>query len=483
MHSPPDLPLFYGGDDFIVEVAFHEPDLRSLPPESLTQSIWEQGRFSRRALFTTDGQEIRVLDRGAPNRDSGPDFLDATVSIGDVRFTGDVEIHNASGQWFDHGHDRDERYNSVILHVTLHPDMWTGRLTRADGTVIPELVLYPLLEASLRSLLFDHLREERRSIPCASAWSAVPESVITGTIRSLGRERLKQVSGARIRPLTEGEIEQELYYRTMVALGYAKNSEPMLDVARRLPLRLARSIDRGDLEAAFLGVAGLIPEPSDLLKADRDTADYAISLRDAYERLRHVHDLVALPKSRWQFFRLRPSNFPTVRLAQAAALVAPGGWLSGDPVSVLKRAVAEAEPVRALRNALGVSLGEFWSRHVRLDRSARSGCVEIGRDRIDQIILNAVIPPMMNIARFGQDRSLPERLIDIASALPAESTEITRLYQALGTTARDALDTQGMSHLYRTHCSRVRCLSCPIGQRILKPDTIRRDRSHRTTND
>lgn len=468
MHPPSDLPLFYGSDDFLVEVALHEPDLRSAPPESLTQSIWEQRRFNTKALVTTAGQTVRIRDGGSRNGDSGPDFLNASLIIGEVLWTGDVEIHNTSGQWLDHGHHRDERYNSVVLHVTLHQDIWTGRLARADGTVIPELVLYPLLEAPLRGLLLDHLKEERPAIPCANSWSSVPESVINGTIRSLGRQRLKQANDVNTRVSSEHLIEHRLYERVMAALGYSKNAEPMLEVARRIPLKLARQLSRNDLESAYLGVAGLIPAPSDLLKADRDTADHAMALRDRFEQLRLRHDLVELPRTRWQFFRLRPSNFPTVRLAQAAALVAPGGLLYKDPLGVLELAIAEEHPVRALRNALGVSLGPFWRFHVRLDRRARKGCSDLGRDRIDQIVLNSVIPTMMELSRLRQDRNLPERLISLARALPAESTEITRVYQALGVTATNALDTQGMTHLYRTHCSRAQCLSCPIGQRILR---------------
>jgi hypothetical protein len=462
-----DLPLFYGLGDNIVEIGFHEPSSPLAVPEALTQSIWEQGRFVRRDLKTIDGRSVEIRAPGLPNPDAGPDFLRARIRIGDMEWTGDVEIHNTSAQWFEHRHHLDTRYNSVVLHVTLQADMWTGRLTRADSTTVPEIVLHPLLESTLRSLLYHFHSRDRRPIPCAGSWQSVDDALKDAVLDQMGVQRLRSRLEALPRHPSEVQLERVLYERILASLGYSKNAAPMVDLARRIPLCVARSVDPEDLEALFLGTADLLPSPADLLNADRATADRAMEYRHTFERLRHVMRLEPMRREEWLFFRLRPANFPPIRIAQAAAMIRPGGLLHANPLRTLRRVCLDTRPVRALRKSLEITLPDFWENHIRLDRRSRASTGTIGRQRIDQIILNAILPILSLLPREPGGPDYSHIAVDLARRLPAERNEVTRVFENLDTEPRSALHSQGMYALYHGSCLAARCLSCPIGGKIL----------------
>ncbi|PSQ73836.1 MAG: DUF2851 domain-containing protein, partial [Bacteroidetes bacterium QH_9_64_21] len=252
-------------------------------PEALVHDLWSQQRFDTEDLTTTNDATVTILDPGTPNTDAGPDFRNAHVRLGDMDWRGHVEIHTTSGGWFEHEHHTDPRYDSVILHVTLHPDMWTGGLLRSDESPLPEIVLYPRLETPLRELLHAfHTRTDDDTLPCASRWDEVPDETRWDWIRQLARTRMARKRDRL--PITKDDaLETALHERLFAGLGYSKNDTPMSTLAERVPPDALRALERPrDREALLLGTAGLVPEPGDLLDADRTTADYAMDLRDRF---------------------------------------------------------------------------------------------------------------------------------------------------------------------------------------------------------
>ena len=468
--SPASTPLFYGARHHVFEVTLHEPN-GSTPqvPEALLQDLWHSLRFDRSALATCDGTPVTILDPGTLNTDSGPDFLGARLRIGEIERRGAVEIHVTSSGWFRHKHHVDPRYNDVILHVALHADVWTGSLLRPDRSPIPEVILYPHLGASLRRLLHQFYTRPADEIPCASHWTSVPETLRQSTIQDLAVERLhakKDRLGATY--LHTPDVRALLHERLFAGLGYAKNTDAMTTLARRLPPSLVDRLgDPLDLEALHLGTAGLLPTPADLLQADRATADYAMALRDRFERLQDRYARPVMDRTAWRFFRLRPANFPPLRIAQGAAWFQPGGLLHTDPIGRLVDALQATDPVQALRRVLGVRPGPFWETHIRLDRATRPRNPALGRARLDALIVNAVAPALLLHAEQTDDPALEARVFDVLHRLPADQDEITRRFLALGTRPRDALHAQGLHHLYRTYCTPSHCLRCRIGQRLL----------------
>ena len=453
----------YTADGTRIAVTLHEPTdaLAERVPEAFVQDLWARQSLDPDRCQTTTGASVRIVNPGTLNTDAGPDFRDAEVRIGDVTWRGDVEVHNQSHGWRAHGHHRDARYNSVVLHVTLARDMWTGRLERADGSLLPELVLARALNKPIRTALRRFLTRSDDPILCASQWAKVDAKLRAAWMRELGHARLQRKADALTLPL-----ETALFERLCAGMGYAKNAEPMSDLAARCPLSLLRTLpDIETIEAALFGWASLLPEPEALVEAERTTADYAMLLRDRFRRVRRSHEAEPLPRTQWTFFRLRPNNFPPLRLAQLAQWVAPGGWLRTDPLDALRTAVQSDDPHAALRALLGSTPGPFWTTHRRLDRTSKPYDPALGTSRRDTLILNALVPVLLRLAQ--EEAPLRDAVRDVLRRLPASSDRITRLFRDLGTRPSNAIEAQGAHRLYRSFCTEGRCMQCAIGQAVL----------------
>lgn len=466
--------------DLVEVVTVHEPAPGdSRVPEAFVQDLWETQRFDRQHLSTTTGRSVRVVDPGTPNTDAGPDFSNAHIQIDGLDWHGDVEIHVHSGSWIDHGHDDDPRYDRVVLHVTLHADLHTGHLSRSDGTTLPEIVLAPRIERSLRSLVRSFRQRDPDTLVCAPRWGEVPEDLTRSWIRQLGRERIQTKADRVRRRIDAGaRIEDVLHERLFTALGYAKNAEPMTRLARRLPLDRVRSLSEAlDREALHLGVAGLLPAPSDLLSSDRTTADAVMDLRARFDRLTAQQPVPPMNATEWTFFRLRPNNVPPLRIAQAVAWfgedgilrrTTPGASPGRSPVDRLAGDAAGADPVPALRRRLQARPTAFWDTHYRLTHTTKPHDPSLGRTRIDTLLVNVVVPILIAQAASHHDATAEQDAWDVLGALPAARDSVVRMYKDLGTHPQSALEAQGMHALFRKLCTSGGCLQCSIGRFLLQ---------------
>ena len=463
----------YTVDDAAVAVTLHDPMPKAAVPEALVQDLWRTQRFDTGALVTHDEQPITVYDPGRLNTDAGPDFLNAHLRIGTMEWHGNVEIHVTSGTWLRHDHADDARYNSVVLHVTLYPDVWTGRLTRPDGSPLPELVLAPRLQTPLRRLLHDfRTRPSADALPCATRIDDVPEAIQHDWIRRLSRERL-QAKCERLRDASGATL---LHERLFAGLGYAKNDAPMETLAHRLPLdALSPDLSRRDLEALHFGVAGLLPTPDDLLDADRATADYAMDLRTRFARLKAQAPCAPMNREAWTFFRLRPTNFPPLRIAQGLAWLTAGSLLRTHPLATLRAALADDRPVRALRHALAATPGPFWQTHFRLVTSTKPRDPSLGRSRIDTLLVNAVLPVLLRDARDRNDAAQTDAVWSVLHDLPAARDRVVRRFRDLGVSVGSAAEAQGVHRLYRRYCRAGGCLQCAVGQHLLQRPSLDND--------
>lgn len=458
----------YEIDDDTVAVSLQEPRPEVQVPEALVQDLWRHQRFNTDNLTTTDDEPVRILDVGRSNPDAGPDFLNAHVRIGTMDWRGHVEIHTTSGGWFEHGHHTDPRYDSVILHVTLHADVWTGGLLRADESTVPEIVLYPRLDTPLRELLHAfHTRPDEDELPCASRWDDVPDGKTNEWIERLARERMT-MKRDRLAARSGVSLERQLHERLFAGLGYAKNDDPMTMLARRLPPDTIRRVtDQRDREALLLGAAGLLPQPHELLETDRKTADYAMDLQDRFRRLQVHLEVPVMEPSSWTFFRLRPNNFPPLRIAQAAAWYNDGALLAQDPLPRLREALLDENPVSTLRQALTATPSSFWETHYHLTKEASAHDPGLGASRRDTLLVNALVPVLLLDADQRKDATQVDASIDVLQTLSASKDNIVRRFEELGTEAESAFEAQGLHQLYREYCTEGRCLECEIGQHLL----------------
>lgn len=421
-------------------------------PEAVVQDAWARQLFDTSDLTTTTGAPVRILDPGTLNRGSGPDFSGAAIRIGvapeGLLWAGDVEIHTTSADWKRHRHDTDRAYDRVVLHVVLSPDGATGTLKRSDGTTLPELVLLPRLDRSLRALIHDfHVRAPQAAPYCAPRWSDVPETDRRDWIRSVGAERLRD----RAQRLAHAfghtpDLDALLVGGLWRALGYAPNADAMERLAMRLPLDLARTLrDPTDVRALVIGLAGL---------ADRRL--FSDDLPDRFKRLATDHDLPKpMAPEAWRHGG-RPANAPRTRLAQAAAWLSASddhvGLLRHEPLARLRACLDAPEPVVALRRLLRQAPVE--------------GVRALGAARADVTLLNAVLPALLLDAEVREDPGAEAQVLAVVDALPPEADRITRAFAAAGLKPTSAAESQGMHRLARAYCDEGHCARCAIGHRL-----------------
>lgn len=476
-HTPlgPEHPQrFYAQDKQVFEVKIHEPTHSTfLPPEAIIHHAWESLRFNSAHLVTTDNQVIKIVRTGTHNSDSGPDFLNAHLVIDGILWTGAIELHIYSKDWYKHKHHLDTRYNNTILHVTLFRDSKTGKLKREDGSTLPELVLHPLLHISLRSLIYYRINEQPPSFPCENHWKHVPNSIKRSWIQTLTNSRLTRKASETSRfYLQHPSLEAILHLYLFRALGYRKNSDPMAELARRIPLSISRELrSTEELEALHFGVAGLLPKSVNKNDLSIEAVRYIELLQDTFQALQKTYAIPVMSGNSWLFFRLRPANFPTIRIAQAVYWLSTGGLLNHDPVGQLYTILLNSDdPLRSMNSRLESSPSSFWNDHYHFNNSAAYQKRLIGKSRLRKLFINAIAPLFMFIADQNNEPALEEKILRILKDIPPEKDHITRMFTTPGFSLSNGMMSQGIHELYSNYCSVARCLNCKIGQYILNKD-------------
>ncbi|SET45846.1 DUF2851 family protein [Hymenobacter actinosclerus] len=422
--------------------------------EDFLHYIWQHQYFDKTDLRTDDGQLITVLRPGHRNPDAGPDFLQARLQLGEVEWSGAVEIHLRASDWHRHQHQIDPKYDQVVLHVVLVAD---AAVQRTNGSEIPVLVLASRLPAGAL-YAYEQLRGQppETLLPCAPLLPQVSELTRTMMLGRTLLERMEQKAD-RVAELHEQlgqDWEATAWHALAAAFGFQKNSEPLARLAKALPLALLRRYraDARQLAALVFGQAGFLDEePPD---------EFSRELQTEFGFLRHKHNLhgTALVAHEWNFLRLRPANFPTVRLAQLLAL------LHARPT--LFDALLTAHDGRALEQFFRVPLPDYWQKHTRPGRPGK--VAELGRGSVQLLITNTVVPLRVAYARSIGNPEQVEAALTLLDQLPAERNHLTDAYEAAGFRNTCAADSQALLALQRGYCAPRRCVHCGIGASLLR---------------
>ncbi|RPI05772.1 MAG: DUF2851 family protein [Ignavibacteriae bacterium] len=489
--------------------------------ERFLRHIWSK-QYLTAALSTSDGKSLIVFDVGRLNSDGGPDFRDAKIKINGVTYSGDVEIHRTVLEWLQHQHQEDPRYNKVILHVVLESAANDPPTIAHSGRQIPLLVLGRFLSESIQIIwqkaILDERAKNSETIPCFQQNLLVTPVMLDRWLAKLAlermelklrrfEERLKQLArdqrhtlhewrrpyGAIPREGEHDEIpstlleltpkdlsqkelwEQVLYEGMMEGLGYSKNREPFIRMARNVTLKelVKCHIALDDLDAMLFGVAGLLPNTSDI--QERSARAYVRDLRKRWKRLRPNYRGELLHRADWQFFPTRPPNFPTIRLAAASALIKL--FLEKDFflrfIQILKSNGAENDMEQNLTTLFGIETHEFWNHHYHFDGAVSKRVRVLGGSRIREIIINTVLPVGMLYARIFKDTAVRQGALQIYRSLPAaENNSITRLMEKQLLKGRMPLMNvsrqQAVIQLYQYYCTENRCPDCELGA-VIRP--------------
>lgn len=421
--------------------------------ELLLHYVWKHKIFPLKMLRTTTGKPVEVIDAGLPNTNAGPDFFNAKLKIDGTLWVGNVEVHTVASDWMRHGHDKDVAYDNVILHVAETVDC---EVFRANGESIPQLQLS--CPESIRRH-YTELSHAEIYPPCYSILASLPKLTVHSWLSALQVERFEQKSRAIAARLEHCNNHwEDVFFITLCRnFGFGLNGDAFEAWANHLPFR---AIDKHrdnlfQVEAFFFGQAGLLDE--ELPDAD----EYYRKLQKEFRYLQHKFELSApMPATQWRFLRLRPGNFPHVRLAQLANLYY-------RERSLFSR-IMEAETLEAVRKLLTVGTSPYWEEHFNFRKVSSSREKQVGKNAQNLIVINTVIPFLYAYGLHKADELLCERATGFLESLKAEDNHIIRHWSGAGLPVSTAADSQALLQLQKEYCDKKDCLRCRFGFEYLR---------------
>ena len=403
-------------------------------------------------LKTVDDYTVVIDKPGRRNVNSGPDFFDARVRINGTLWAGNVEIHVNGSDWFKHHHHLDPAYSNVLLHVVYECDV---PVYRKNGSLIPCIELKPLVDGKLYETYQKYLLS-KQWISCASDIQTVDHFVMYNWLQRLAFERLEEKATEIKNQLVfhKGDFQEVFYKFLMRAYGFNVNSTAFEQLAHSLPypLLLKHKNDLLQLEALLLGQAGLLPE--------KPKESYVKQLAAEYKYLSEKYELKPLSPARWKFMRLRPSNFPTLRMAQIAQLI--------YRTSGLLDSILTASEMHAVYDLFTARTSQFWSTHYTFKRKHAHNPKKMGRASIFSLFINTIIPFVFVYGDEMSDRKMKEKALHWLSKIPTEHNAITRNFEKMGVFVQHAAQSQALLQLKTNYCNKKRCLECTVGHQLLK---------------
>lgn len=418
--------------------------------EQLLHYVWKHKIFPLKELKTTTGQQVEVIDTGLANTDAGPDFFNAKLKLDGVLWIGNIEIHERSSDWFKHGHHADTGYNSVILHIASEIDT---EISRSNGERIPQIQL--ICPEAVRTN-YKELLETDSYPPCYRIIPSLPPFTAHSWMTALQMERFEQKATLLNERLKrcQGNWEDAFFITLARNFGFGLNGDAFETWAHRLPFR-AVDKHRNDLfqiEAIFFGQAGMLE--------DSDGDGYYLRLKKEYTYLQHKFGLIPMDASLWRFLRLRPANFPHIRIAQLACLY-------HRAYGLLSR-IMETETLQGVRDILKGGTSEYWLTHYTFGGSSPSRPKTLSNTSLDLLIINTVVTFLYAYGLHKGNRVLCARAGSFLEELKAENNYITRMWEQCGMKASNAADSQALIQLKKEYCDKKKCLYCRIGYEYLK---------------
>ena len=424
--------------------------------EHLLHYVWKHKLFPLKILQTTKGLLVEIIDSGLQNPDAGPDFFNAKLKIDGTLWVGNIEIHTHSSDWYRHGHDHDKAYDSVILHVVAEAD---AEVTRSNGEQIPQLLLTCPENVQTH---YHELCIADQYPACYSIIGSLSKLTIHSWLTALQTERLEQKARQIADRLERCDRHwEDAFFITLARnFGFGLNGDAFETWAGMLPFR-AIDKHRNDLfqiEAFFYGLAGLL-EDSFLKKGQED--EYSLRLIKEFRYLQRKFEFTQVMNATlWRFLRLRPENFPTVRLAQLAYLYQRGGKLFSR--------LLEAGTLAEVRTLLEVGTSSYWESHYLFGRTSSQKKKTMGERSKDLIIINTVVPFLYTYGLHKADEGMCERAGRFLEELKAEDNHIIRSWSAAGLPVVSAADSQALIQLQKEYCDRRKCLYCRFGYEYLR---------------
>ena len=415
--------------------------------------MWKYQYFSKNQLITTHKEPVSIFNPGIHNHDAGPDFKQAKIDIDGINWFGHVEVHVKSSHWKLHRHQIDPAYDRVILHVVWEDDK---PVYRQDGSLIPTIELKGRVNFDLFKK-YKYLTENLEKIPCNSYIKQIDNLVIHSMLDKAVMGRLERKADFVIQLINKKLTWQEATYRLLAQnFGFKTNKEAFLRLAENLPLKLINKHcdNLFQIEALLFGVAGFLQGH---LKDE-----YFEGLKKEYRFLAHKYNLHhnRLNEVEWKFLRMRPGNFPTIRIAQFAHFF----HLNKNLFSVFKG----VNSCQFLIDNLSITQSGYWQNHYSFGKISHASIPGLGKESIYNIIINTVVPLKVAYGLVKEEQSQIDLAIHLLEKLPPETNKVTKLWKNLDVKIENAFDSQGLMELFHNFCLGNKCLNCNIGISIVK---------------
>jgi len=420
--------------------------------EDFLHYVWKFQKFDTREVTTVSNELLKVIAVGQHNQNAGPDFFNAQLSIGEQLWAGNLEIHIKSSDWYVHQHQSDPAYDNVILHVVWEHD---AEIFRKDNTVIPTLELKRVVASNTLTRYYDLFSKKHSWINCENSFAKVDEFILKNWLERLYVERLEQKSDLILEELkTSNNHWEALLFRMLCKnFGLKVNGEAFYSLARSIDFSVVKKCSQESLglEALLLGQAGLL----DSEKED----SYFILLQEKYAFTKYKFGLVNETVIPAKFFRLRPPNFPTIRLSQLSVLYNAKQNLFSEIIS--------AKTKEDFYRIFDISASTYWDTHYNFGVTSLHKKKVLTEKFIDLLLINTIIPLQFCYAKqLGKD--VAEELLQLVVLIFKEENGIVKKYNELRPIANSAFESQALLQLKNEYCNKKRCLQCAVGNAVLK---------------
>ncbi|WP_400077675.1 DUF2851 family protein [Winogradskyella sp. R77965] len=418
--------------------------------EDFLHYIWKHKAFDAFNLKTTKGESVTISQLGQHNHNAGPDFFNAQLNIDGQLWAGNVEIHIKSSDWYVHNHEIDKAYDNVILHVVWEHDT---EIFRKDNTEISTLELKHYIDKGLIDN-YQKLMSSKSWINCEASFSEVDDFLLNNWLERLYIERLERKSEDILELLkaSNNNWEAVLFKMLTKNFGLKVNGEPFLSLANSFDFSIVRKLqnDTLALEALFFGQAGL-------LKDDVQEV-YYLKLQEKYQFLKQKFKLNNQGVLPMQFFRLRPPNFPTIRLSQLANLYHRRINLFSEVITSTSK--------EEVYKTFNIETSEFWKSHFTFSKSSKASKKALSKSFIDLLIINTIIPLQFSYAK-SQGKTIEDHIFNFIKQLSVEKNSIVTKFLDLKPIKKQALSSQALLQLKQNYCDKNKCLQCAVGNSLI----------------
>ena len=419
--------------------------------EEFLHYVWKTKQFIHKQLKTTSGDTIQILKPGLYNTDAGPDFFNAHIKIGATLWVGNVEMHLKTSDWLKHNHQNDPAYNNVILHVVLEEDQV---ISLPNSQFLPCLELKTRIAPTLVKR-YQKLIRNQAWIPCQAFIPTMDSNIINIWIEKLVFEKLMSKIHSLEQLLeTSGNDWESVFYQILSRnFGLKANAAPFELLAQAVPwlTLLKHKNSLFQIEALLFGQAGLLRHSF--------IDDYPIRLKKEFHFLKEKYNFTPLNKEIWKFSRMRPANFPTIRIAQLATLIYQIDNLFGK--------VLAAADIKELENLFDIKLSNYWQDHYQFDKSSIKRKKTLGKKTIHLFIINTIVPFLFLYGTRKSEDKYKHKALQLLKELQPEQNHIIKKWQGLGIKTQSAAQTQGLLFLKKNYCESFKCLDCALGHSIL----------------